>query len=87
MPDEAKRDVARAGVPGGRATSDERYDLLILGSGSTAFAAALKPAELGKDCGDDRVANARRHLREPGLLALEEPHRGGAHLLGGPAGS
>src|SRR5258708_20328904 len=26
----------------------ERYDLVILGSGSTAFAAALHPAELGK---------------------------------------
>ena len=28
--------------------SDERYDLVILGSGSTAFAAAIKAAELGK---------------------------------------
>lgn len=27
---------------------DDRYDLLILGSGSTAFAAAIKAAELGK---------------------------------------
>ena len=26
----------------------EQYDLVILGSGSTAFAAALKAAELGK---------------------------------------
>ena len=28
--------------------SEQRYDLLILGSGSTAFAAAIKAAELGK---------------------------------------
>jgi mercuric reductase len=28
--------------------SDEQYDLVILGSGSTAFAAAIKAAELGK---------------------------------------
>src|SRR5437667_2308996 len=30
------------------ANDDTRYDLVILGSGSTAFAAALKAAELGK---------------------------------------
>ena len=29
-----------------------RYDLVILGSGSTAFAAALKAQEMGKDPGD-----------------------------------
>lgn len=28
--------------------SDHRYDLIILGSGSTAFAAAIRAAELGK---------------------------------------
>src|SRR5258708_3364178 len=39
-------DEARGARNGRRMT--ERYDLLVLGSGSTAFAAALKAAELGK---------------------------------------
>ncbi len=51
----------------------ERYDLLILGSGSTAFAAAIHAQELGK--------TAVRHLCQPGLPALQEPDRGGPPRL------
>jgi pyruvate/2-oxoglutarate dehydrogenase complex dihydrolipoamide dehydrogenase (E3) component len=31
--------------------SVEKFDLVILGSGSTAFAAALRAQEMGKMCG------------------------------------
>ena len=40
------RERREAGVQRDQVSDD--YDLLILGSGSTAFAAALKAAELGK---------------------------------------
>jgi len=40
--------AARAGVPPSTAKNGEHFDLVILGSGSTAFAAALRAAELGK---------------------------------------
>jgi len=52
------------------------YNLVILGSGSTAFAAALRAEELGKTS----VMTEERMIGgtcEPWLSALEKPDRGG----------
>ncbi len=51
-------------------STQERFDLVILGSGSTAFAAALHAAELGKTVA--MTEERRRHVRESGMPALQE---------------
>src|SRR2546430_17316742 len=66
-------------------STKERYDLVILGSGSTAFAAALHAAELGKSAvmtefrtGGGTCANRgclpSKNLIEAARLVYDAPH-------------
>lgn len=59
----------------------QHFDLVIRGSGSTAFAATLRVAELGKAAVMTEVRMVARNLCEPWLPSLEEPYRGGEDLL------
>ncbi len=56
---------------------DAAYDLVILGSGSTAFAAAITANELGKTAVMTEARTIGGDLRQPWLPALQEPDRGG----------
>jgi mercuric reductase len=53
------------------------YDLVILGSGSTAFAAASRAQELGKTSVMTEEGMGWPHMRQPRLSAFQESDRGG----------
>ena len=54
-------------------STKERYDLVILGSGSTAFAAALHAAELGKSAVMAEFRTVGGTCANRGVSPLQEP--------------
>lgn len=57
------------------------YDLMIVGGGSAAFAAAIKGAELSAKVAIVEQGTNRRHLREHRLRPVEDPDQGGRAVL------
>lgn len=64
---------------------NHNYDLVILGSGSTAFAAALAAQEMGYTAVMTEERTYWWNLREPRLSAVKEPDRSGKAAARRPA--